>query len=132
MLSKLRTKSEKTRIIVAFAVAFFATAIIVVFWIWSMSGRFSDSREQVKDEAKPFNVLVDSFGSIFSDYQQGRAEQKAQRAQIQAAIETQQEENIAQEESLENSDTVGEEEATGEMSGEQSVETEEISSTEIE
>jgi len=87
MLSKLRTKSEQTRRILAVLVALLITAIIIVFWLWSLSGRFAKSRENVGTEVKPFHALVDSISSLFSDYNKTRAEQKAMYAEERAVFD---------------------------------------------
>ena len=79
MLHTLRKKSEHTRMIIAIVFAVVVTGIVVAFWIWSTTGRFSESKEQVQDEMKPFSVLKDSVGGFIQEFREDRAEFKAER-----------------------------------------------------
>ncbi len=82
MLNKLRNQSEYTRMIIAVTVAIMITSVVAFFWIWSMSGRFSDSKEVIKDDVKPFGILKDSIGDVFGDYKDQRAILKQEKDQI--------------------------------------------------
>ena len=69
MLDTLRKKKEHTRIMIAGAGALVITGIVVAFWIWSSSGRFSSSRKVVEDtHTKPLQVLSSSIKEIFAGY----------------------------------------------------------------
>jgi hypothetical protein len=79
MLHTLRKKSEHTRMILAIVLAVVITSVVVVFWIWSTTGRFSESKEQVQDGMKPFGVLRESLGGFVQDYKEDRAIFKAEQ-----------------------------------------------------
>lgn len=66
MLDTLRKKSENTRIVITVVAALVITIAITAFWLWSISGRFSQAREETPETTKPFAVL----GSIFSEVTQ--------------------------------------------------------------
>ncbi|MBP6925946.1 MAG: hypothetical protein KBC22_02735 [Candidatus Pacebacteria bacterium] len=69
MLDTLRKKKEHTRIIIAGVLALLITGMVVAFWIWSSSGRFSSSRQVTENtETKPLQVLSNSIKEIFTGY----------------------------------------------------------------
>lgn len=87
MLNKLRKKSEHTRMVVAGIVAVLVTLVVVFFWAWSNSGRFSDSKEIIKDDVKPFGILKESISDVFGDYKNQRAEIKQEQKDKESIVE---------------------------------------------
>ena len=73
--------------IVAGVVALVITLVVIVFWIWSISGRFAESRAEVQDDIKPFGVLKDSVNDVFGSYKAQREHLKQERDEERALAE---------------------------------------------
>lgn len=81
MLDTLRKKKEHTRIIIAGVLALVITGMVVAFWIWSSSGRFSSSRQVTENtDTKPLQVLSSSIKEMFAGYP--RKEKKEEQVDI--------------------------------------------------
>jgi hypothetical protein len=81
MLDTLRKKKEHTRIIIAGVLALVITGMVVAFWIWSSSGRFSSSRQISENtNTKPLQVLSSSIKEMFAGYP--RKEKKEEQVDI--------------------------------------------------
>lgn len=92
MLDTLRKKKEHTRMIIAGALALVITGVVVAFWIWSSSGRFSSSRQVTENtQTKPLQVLSNSIKEIFAGY--GEERQKK-------VVVTEEQENVIQDETV--------------------------------
>jgi flagellar basal body-associated protein FliL len=77
----LRKKKEHTRIIIAGVLALVITGMVVAFWIWSSSGRFSSSRQVTENtDTKPLQVLSSSIKEMFAGYP--RKEKKEEQVDI--------------------------------------------------
>ena len=69
-IEKLRQKSESTRKQIALLSTFVITGIIVMFWVYTLGERFSNSSSSITKEAssdKPLNILIGSVGNLSSD-----------------------------------------------------------------
>jgi hypothetical protein len=76
-LKNMRNKSEAERTKLALVLAALVAVIILVFWLISLSGRFSESRQNTPEKAKPFQAITSLFSAGFSEVREENETRKS-------------------------------------------------------